>query len=119
MRRLVGLFSVVALPLGAQGLSGPGVSIDLAQHRARTIRDVRYDLALDVPAPDSAIGRVTIQWARSDSGDAIIDFRGRRLNSIVVNGASVPLSAFNRAHIILPQASLVAGENSATLSFAS
>ena len=36
-----------------------GVSLGLAEQRARTIRDVRYDLALDVSALDRATGRVT------------------------------------------------------------
>src|SRR5439155_2602200 len=93
---------LVALPLQAQTLTGPGVSLELARHRAGTIHDVRYDLWLDVTAPDTAPGRVTVRWTRADSGDAIIDFRGRRLTNITANGVSVPVAAFNRAHVVLP-----------------
>jgi aminopeptidase N len=118
MTRFVPLL-LFALPVQAQTLTGPGVSIELAQHRARTIHDVRYDLALDVTAPDSAIGRVTLRWSRSDSGDVVVDFRGRRLSAITANGESIPQAAFNRAHIVLPSASLKAGANEATFTFVS
>ncbi len=112
-------FLLLALPLQAQTLTGPGVSIELARHRAATVRDVRYDLALDVTAPDSAVGRVTVHWTRSDSGDAIVDFRGRRLTGLTANGATIPLGAFNRAHIVLPAPSLKLGDNTATFTFVS
>jgi aminopeptidase N len=104
-------------PAQTAALTGPGVSLELAQHRARTIHDVRYELSLDVTPLDSAKGVVTIRWRRSGDGDAIVDFRGRRLGSITLNGAAVPLGAFNGSHVILPAAGLVAGENVARLEF--
>jgi len=118
MTRLAPLL-LFALPVQAQTLTGPGVSIELAQHRARTVHDVRYDLARDGTAPDSAIGRVTVRWSRSDSGDAIIDFRSRRLTGVTANGAPIPQPDFNRAHIVLPAAALKAGDNEATFTFVS
>jgi aminopeptidase N len=116
MRRLA-LFLCVTSPLGAQTLTGRGVSIELAQHRARVVHGVRYDLSLDVTAPDSAVGRVTVRWSRSDTGTAILDFRGRRLTGITTNGVPEALGAFNGAHIVLPARSLKPGENSATFTF--
>ena len=98
---------------------GPGVSLELARQRAQTVRDVRYDLALDVSPLDSAIGRVTVRWTRSGTGDAILDFRGKRLTRITANGTDVPLTAFNRAHVRLPASALKAGDNTATLNFVS
>ena len=118
MTRFIPLL-LFALPVQARTLTGPGVSIELAHHRARTVHDVRYDLALDVTAPDSATGRVTVRWSRSDSGDVIVDFRGRRLTSIIANGEPVPQEAFNRAHIVLPSAALRTGDNEATFTFVS
>lgn len=100
-------------------LMGPGVSIQLAQLRARTVADVRYALSLDVTAPDSAPGSVTIRWTRTGTNDAYIDFRGRRVTKISANDANVELSAFNGAHIRLPAELLKTGENSATVSFVS
>jgi aminopeptidase N len=104
---------------GPDPFTGPGVSLELARHRAQTVRDVRYDLALDVSPLDSAIGRVTVRWTRAGTGDAILDFRGKRLTRITANGTDVPLTAFNRAHIRLPASSLKTGDNTATLNFVS
>ena len=110
---------LIALPLQAQNLTGPGVSMALARYRARTVQDVRYDLALDVTAPDSAVGRVTIRWTRSDSDDVVLDFRGRRLTSTTANGSGNLSPVFNGAHIILPAKALRLGANEATFTFVS
>lgn len=60
---------------------GHGISHELAVWRARTIREVRYDLTLDVSPLDSAIGRVTVRFVRLGMGDVVLDCRGRRFNS--------------------------------------
>lgn len=97
---------------------GRGVSQELARWRASTIRGVRYDLALDVTAPDSATGTVVIRFARTGGDDAVLDFRGRRLTTVRVNRASlVPSAVFNGNHIRLPAASLSAGDNAVELGF--
>lgn len=100
-------------------LMGPGVSLQLAQLRARTVADVRYALALDVTAPDSAPGSVTIRWTRTGTNDAYIDFRGRRITKILSNDANIELSAFNGAHVRIPAELLKAGENAVTIAFVS
>lgn len=100
-------------------LTGPGVSIQLAQLRARTIADVRYALTLDVTAPDSALGTVTVRWTRTGNNDAYIDFRGRRITKISANDANIELSAFNGAHIRIPAELLKTGENTVTIAFVS
>ena len=99
---------------------GHGVSLGLARWRAGTTSGVRYDLELDVTAPDSAIGRITIRFSRSGTEDAILDFRGRRLSAVSLNGTPLPVSsAFNGNHIRLPAAGLAAGENTVELGFVS
>src|SRR6185436_15712545 len=80
-------------------------------------RHVRYDLSLDLATLDSARGSVTIRWKRAGSGDGIVDFRGRRLGAMMVNGKPLPASAFNGSHLIIPASMLVTDENSATLAF--
>ncbi len=100
-------------------LMGRGVSRALAEHRAATIDDVRYALALDVSALDSATGEVTVRFRRRDAGDVILDWRGRRLLRITANGADVPLAAANGAHVRLPAAVLRDGGNTVTLAFVS
>lgn len=109
----------VPTTIAADSLMGPGVSLALARLRAREVADVRYHLALDVTAPDSARGTVQVRWTRTGTGDAILDFRGRRLNSIVANGAPVNASAYNGAHIRVPAALLKASENEVTVTFVS
>jgi aminopeptidase N len=136
MRRIL-LALLAPIGLAAQApdsLLGPGVSLGLARYRAATVRDVRYDLRLDVTAPDSAVGRVIVSFARvapnaearaisgKDTGAVYLDFRGRRLTSIAVNGTSLPLSAYTGAHIRIPAAAFrrspAAGRDSVTLAFA-
>jgi len=89
----------------------PGISQTLARHRAATISDVRYDLTLDVSPLDSAIGCITIRFHRVGGGDAIIDFRGRRLTAGLANGRQIPANAAARGHIRVPARLLKAGEN--------
>ncbi len=98
-------------------LLGPGVSRALAQWRARSVGDVRYDLALDVSAPDSAVGRVTVHFRRTGQDDAIVDFRGRRLTRAIANGQPLPADAANGAHIRVPARLLAPGENVLELDF--
>ena len=89
---------------------GHGVSHALAVYRAGTIREVRYALALDVTARDSAVGSVVVQFHRSGRGDVVLDFRGRRLLRAVANGHELPPETENGAHIRVPAALLGADD---------
>jgi aminopeptidase N len=101
-----------ALPAAsARDLLGHGVSHRLARWRAHSIGSIRYDLALDVTAPDSAVGQVTVRFQRTGTDDAILDFRGRRLSRAVANGRTVPAGAADGAHITIPAALLAPGQN--------
>ena len=119
---------LVASTLVAQGAKavdplaaylGHGVSHPLAIWRANTLKDIRYDLSLDVTAADSAIGHVTARFNRSGSADVILDWRGRRLTRITSNGTVVPLTAANGAHVRVPSKLLADGENAVELWFVS
>ena len=94
-----------------------GISQTLARHRAATISDVRYDLTLDVSPLDSAIGCITIRFQKSDSGDAIIDFRGRRLTRAVANGRPIPAGTAANGHILIPARLLRVGQNQLDFAF--
>ncbi len=96
---------------------GHGVSRRLAEWRARTVADVSYDLALDVTALDSAVGRVTVRFRQRGPGDAILDFRGRRLTDMRANGHPLPADAADGAHIRVPAGLLRTGENRLDLDF--
>jgi len=101
----------------APDLMAAGISRQLADYRASRISDVRYDLSLDVTAHDTARGHVTIAFARSGTGDAIVDFRGPHLGTVILNGTALPPDVSNGMHIRLPPASLRRGENSVSMSF--
>ena len=78
---------------------------------------MRYALTLDVSALDQALGRVDVRFRRTGTGDAILDFRGPRLDSGSVNGAPLPEGAANEAHIRIPARLLRAGENVVSFAF--
>lgn len=94
----------------------PGISHALARHRATTIRDVRYELALDVTATDSAVGRVRVRFELATPQDAIIDFRGRRLTEASANGRAMQTSTTN-GHLVVPADFLRVGQNTLELAF--
>ncbi len=115
------LFAVLAVTLGRpdslHGFMRHGISHDLARWRAQTITDVRYDLSLDVTALDSAVGSVTVRFTRRGGEDVILDYRGRRLGSISVNGAAFT-PAFTGDHLRLP-ARFLGSANTVVLRFVS
>ncbi|MCU0634749.1 MAG: M1 family aminopeptidase [Gemmatimonadaceae bacterium] len=114
------LASVVALSsLAAQRtdpLMAPGVSAALARQRAERLHDTRYVLALDLTAADSATGRVSISFVAraTPRQDVLLDFRGRALVALDVNGTPVDVrdsTTWNGHHIRLPARTLRRGIN--------
>ena len=108
---------MIAILLAALQLAGPGVSHELAVHRAATISGVRYDLSLDVTARDSAVGQVVVRFRRAGNDDVVLDFRGRRVSSATINERPLPPGAWDHAHIVVPASMLAAGENVLDVAF--
>ena len=98
-------------------LMGAGVSRALAAARAPQIRDIRYALALDVTARDSADGTVTARFRLTRPGDVILDFRGQRLGTVEVNGKRIDKPDFNGAHLRIGAPFVATGENVVTIAF--
>jgi aminopeptidase N len=96
---------------------GPGVSRELAQHRAAQLRAVAYELSLDLLSRDSARGVVTVHFERVRPGDVILDFRGPAMGEVVVNGRSLERPVWNGAHLRVPDAALRNGANEVRLQF--
>ena len=99
-----------------------GVPHVLATERAALLRDVRYDLALDVTRPDTALGRVTVRFRQRAAHDVILDFRGLAVSSVQANGQSIDArdpAVWNRAHLHIPASATHAGDNEITVAFAS
>jgi aminopeptidase N len=80
------------------------------------VAEVRYDLSLDITAQDSAIGRLTVRLQRSGSDDLVLDFRGRRLRSLAVNGEPAR-GQIQNGHLVVPARLLRPGENTLALGF--
>ena len=95
----------------------PGVSLGLAEHRARTISDVRYELALDVSTLDHASGTVFVRFDRTGRDDVILDFRGPRLLNASANGMPLPGPIANGAHLRIADRWLQTGTNTLEFEF--
>jgi aminopeptidase N len=117
-----------ALPLVAQApmtaptstvdVMRPGVSLELARHRAATLGGVRYLLELDVTAQDSAPGRVAVTVRRAaGAGDLVLDFRGPSLGVVTANGETVTDGEWTNGHLRIPARWLRDGENTVSASF--
>ncbi len=100
----------------------PGVSAELAEHRAATISDLRYAVQLTIPATSRApvTGTVAIRFTWRDTSGAplVLDFRGdtTSLTPVVVNNTPVVPRTPN-GHVVIPATALQQGENLVTLAF--
>ena len=116
--------AVSAVPASARQVDrapsgeGHGVSLDLARRRATQVRGISYALTLDVTARDSAPGAVRIRFDRLGGDDLVLDYRGRRLLTVMANGALAPVT-FDGNHLRIPARALRAGLNTVDVTFVS
>ncbi|MEJ2322953.1 MAG: peptidase M1, partial [Gammaproteobacteria bacterium] len=99
----------------------PGVSLELARHRAETISGIDYALSLTIPAiPDGEIeGRVVIGFELGDSSKPVqLDFRESpdKIGSVTANGNESDYE-FISEHLVIPAAELVNGRNEVRIGF--
>jgi aminopeptidase N len=98
-----------------------GVSWQLAQHRARTISDVRYDLSLNIPETldDSITGTAVVRLRLADAAAPLVfDFiePGEHILSVTVRGEPAAYDAVND-HLVIPPDELQVGENEIEIDF--
>ncbi|HUG40421.1 MAG TPA: M1 family aminopeptidase [Longimicrobiales bacterium] len=113
------LGAVSAAAQDGPDLSGPGISLDLARHRAATLSDLRYRLAFRVPsARDSAIhGELALGLTRRGDGPLILDFAAPgRVLSVRVDGAPAPFR-HEHGHLVLPAQAVAAGRREIAMTF--
>lgn len=138
--RVTGLVSAILLALALQGCATPGshasasastavvatpaeflvpgISRQLAEHRAATLSDVAYTLSMDVTGDTIASGRVVIDVKRSrDAGDLILDFRGALQDEVRANGVLVANPVHRDEHVVIPASHLKLGRNRVELGF--
>jgi aminopeptidase N len=118
MMILASLVLVVASAAN-DSLMAPGVSRELARYRAAQIRDVRYDLTLDVTNRDTALGTVRVSFTRLKGGDVYLDFRGHQFSNVIVNGEPMAAVEYNGAHMRFEAEALRSGRNVIHASFKS
>ena len=125
MRPFVLLLMLAALalaaPVAAQDEPGAGIPLDLARARAAMVRDVRYALALRIPAlrTERVTGRmqVRVQIERV-SGPLVLDFAAppESIRRVVANGSTTSHRLAND-HIVIEAAALRAGPNEVAIEF--
>lgn len=117
---MIALLAFAAALAADDSLMAPGVSQALARYRAAHLRDVRYDLRLDVMRRDTAVGVVRVHFTRLNGGDVILDFRGHAVALESVNGTPVTAidAEYNGAHLRIPAARVRDGTNVLALRFA-
>ena len=85
--------------------AGPGVPRSLANHRAATITDLRYDLRLEVPEARTApvTGRLTATFDLTGPGPVVFDFAqpADHVHAVRVGGEAVAFEARDE-HVIVP-----------------
>ena len=99
----------------------PGIPIEVATRRAEIVKDLRYELALNVPRDQKAAitGSMTARFTLSDASQPlVIDFAPGAANvtSVTVNDATVT-AAFPQDHIVLPAAALKPGATEVSVEF--
>jgi aminopeptidase N len=106
-------------PSPAPDVMQPGISLDLARHRAATLADVRYRLHLDVTGRDTARGQVRVAFTRSPAaGDLVLDFRGPVLTGVRANGVAIVDAEWRAGHLRIPAAHLAEDETVVEAAFA-
>ncbi len=120
--RAILLAAILLLPMAAAA-SPPleaGVSLQLAQWRAKHYRDIRYALHIQlVEGSEFLKGKLEITLkAPRKPVDLILDWRGAPVRDVLVNDVSV-VPEFRREHLLIARKHLKAGRNSVRLAFES
>jgi aminopeptidase N len=118
---LVGILAMAASQHGGDGSGtpGPGVPLPLAEERARSIANLRYDLHVTIPRETASpvTGEVIIRFTLSDSTRPLaLDFAGTPPARAEVNGRDVQLTAAPE-HLVISATALREGANEITLPF--
>lgn len=99
----------------------PGIPLELAIARKDAIRDVSYDLHVDIPADrsDSIAGTVTIQFAwTGEPTDLQLDFLpdGKAVHALSINGENHKV-IYDNEHLLLHAGDLKSSTNTVTIQF--
>jgi len=118
---LAALLVTAATATAQPTLTAPGVSLALAEDRARRVSDLRYDLALEIPRDQQApvTGTLTLRFQLTDAArPLVVDFDTTRdhVRSLALNGGAVAIDVAD-GHLVLPAAALEDGANEVRIAF--
>lgn len=111
------IFALVS-PAAGQ-LAEPGVSVELAHHRAATITDVFYDVHFHIPAErrHPVTGVLDLGFTLEEHGPVILDFaRHGAIRAVSVQGVPVAIEIVHN-HLVLPAGALSRGRNQVRIEF--
>lgn len=99
----------------------PGVPLNLAEHRARTISGINYELSLTIPENqnDEIGGLIGITFDLSDSSQPVqLDFResADKIKNVTTNGDDSDFRFVNE-HVVIPEDELLTGRNEIRIDF--
>jgi aminopeptidase N len=99
----------------------PGIPLDIATRRAAIVKDLRYELALNVPREQKApiSGTMTARFALGDASlPLVIDFApgAANITGVTVNGARTT-PTFPQDHIVVPASALTPGATEVRIEF--
>jgi len=102
-------------------LPAPGISLELAQHRAERISEISYDLQFEIPddLEKPIAGEVLISFTLNDASDPVIlDFNANPefIHDITVNNREAQYSIVNE-HIVIENEQFKNGPNSIQIRF--
>src|SRR5689334_23368762 len=114
------VLAMLKLTTAAAAPLDPGVSLELAQWRAKNYRDVRYGLHLSPAAGADQLGGTLYLSVSLPARkvDVVLDWRGAPVRGLRINGKSVAAEIRNE-HLVIQKQFLQAGMNRVRLDFES
>ncbi|MBL4582340.1 MAG: peptidase M1, partial [Gammaproteobacteria bacterium] len=126
MLKIISLSALLALMISGCATemipTDQGIPWELAEHRSKTISDLRYHFALDIPLSRTEVikgkSHITLSWDDPSAQPLVLDFLlpKQRVHTVLVNGTEVNWQPIND-HIVIPASALKPGENNVALTF--
>lgn len=124
MKRLGFLLMAILLVVGAkaQTVYESGVSLELAQHRAATIKNLAYDLSFNIPEDPSADNEANeiVSFTLQSKQEIALDFRELpgKIHSVSIDGKKKQIAwRFENEHIVIPAEYTKKGNNAFRITF--
>ncbi len=109
---------VVGLLIATGVLAAPRLTQEAAAYRAGRLAGIEYRLRFELRARSPEYeGESRVEFDDQGSGDLDLDFQGKQLLELEVNGSKVPKPAFREGRLTLPGKLLLPGRNAARVRY--